>query len=276
MVTPETDLMQPSLRQVLRIPDLLRISEWHHRFAWRPFTRGVEIHRLYGDGREGPAAAVLKFSPGGRVPMHEHQGYEHILVLSGSQVDENSRAETGSLIINPPGTSHSILSENGCLVLAIYEKPVRFLDPLSLADPTTPTPGKPANSTPDRVLLAVNGTLMRGLELNPNLLAVRAEFVRETITAPDYRLWSIRDRHPAMVRVTSGGVPVAVEVWSVPAAGLATILLQEPAGLSIGKVRLQDGSEVLGVLGEPAVCEGCREITEFGGWRAFIAALGIR
>lgn len=31
------------------------------------------------------------------------------------------------LIINPPGTSHGILSESGCIVLAIYEKPVKFL-----------------------------------------------------------------------------------------------------------------------------------------------------
>ncbi|MCC7376688.1 MAG: cupin domain-containing protein [Verrucomicrobiales bacterium] len=271
----DADPMEPSLRQVLRIPDLLQISGWHHRFAWRPFTRGVEIHRLYGDGREGPAAAVLKFSPGGRVPLHEHQGYEHILVLSGSQVDENSRAETGSLIINPPGTSHSILSENGCLVLAIYEKPVRFLEQ-SPFDQQAPSTGPGSGSTADRVLLAVNGTLMRGLELNPNLLAVRAEFVREAMTTAEYRLWSIRDRHPAMVRVTSGGVPVPVEVWSVPAAGMATVLLQEPPGLSIGKVRLQDGSEVLGVLGEPALCEGCREITEFGGWRAYVATLGNR
>ena len=54
-------------------------------------------------------------------------GYEHIFVLTGSQVDENSKAETGTLIINPPGTHHSILSENGCIVLAIYEKPVKFL-----------------------------------------------------------------------------------------------------------------------------------------------------
>jgi anti-sigma factor ChrR (cupin superfamily) len=49
------------------------------------------------------------------------------LVLAGAQVDENTRAETGTLIINPPGTSHSILSEHGCIVLAIYEKPVKFL-----------------------------------------------------------------------------------------------------------------------------------------------------
>ena len=122
------------------------------------------------------------------------------------------------------------------------------------------------------VMLAVNGTLMRGLELNPNLLAVGAVFVRETATEPAYRLWTINDRHPAMVRVKTGGLSVAVEVWAVPPAGLASILLKEPPGLSIGKVKLADGSEVLGVLGEPILCEGQKEITSFGGWRAYTAS----
>ena len=119
--------------------------------------------------------------------------------------------------------------------------------------------------------LAVNGTLMRGLELNPNLLAAGARFVREALTAPAYRLWSIGDRHPAMLRVSTGGAAIAVEVWSVPADGVAGILLQEPPGLCIGKVRLADGEETLGVLGEPALCEGQREITQYGGWRAYVA-----
>ena len=121
------------------------------------------------------------------------------------------------------------------------------------------------------ILLAVNGTLMRGLALNPNLVAVSATFVRETTTAATYRLWSIADRHPAMIRVVHGGAAIAVEVWSVPAEGLATILVNEPAGLCIGKVLLADGSEVLGVLGEPAICEGQKEITAAGGWRSYIA-----
>lgn len=124
---------------------------------------------------------------------------------------------------------------------------------------------------PETVLLAVNGTLMRGLELNPNLLAVGATFVRETTTESAYRLWSINDVHPAMLRVQTGGVAVAVEVWAVPPAGLASILLKEPPGLSIGKVKLAGGEEVLGVLGEPALCEGRKEITSFGGWRAYTA-----
>lgn len=122
------------------------------------------------------------------------------------------------------------------------------------------------------VRLAVNGTLMRGLALNGNLLAAGATFVRETTTSPSYRLWSIGDRHPAMIRASRGGAAIAVEVWEVPAAGLASILLGEPSGLCVGKVRLADGEETLGVLGEPALCKGQREITKYGGWRAYVAA----
>jgi hypothetical protein len=121
----------------------------------------------------------------------------------------------------------------------------------------------------DSVQLAVNGTLMRGLELNGNMQAAGATFVREAETEPCYRLWSIGDRHPAMIRVATGGRSVALEVWSVPVQGLAQILLQEPPGLSIGKVRLADGDEVLGVIGEPILCEGELEITEYGGWRSY-------
>lgn len=122
------------------------------------------------------------------------------------------------------------------------------------------------------VLLAVNGTLMRGFELNRNLVDVNATFVQDAETEPMYRLWSIGDRHPAMVRVATGGAAISVEVWSVPLAGLAAILQQEPPGLSIGKVRLVGGEEVLGVIAEPILCEGHREITDWGGWRAYIAS----
>jgi len=124
----------------------------------------------------------------------------------------------------------------------------------------------------DLVKFAVNGTLMRGLELNPNLLDVDARFLRESATEPAYRIWSIGDVHPAMQRVASGGVSVALEVWEVPAAGLAQVLLQEPPGLCVGKVQLIDGDEVLGVLGESILCNGQREITSYGGWRSYCKA----
>ena len=120
------------------------------------------------------------------------------------------------------------------------------------------------------VRLAVNGTLMRGFELNTNLLTVGAIFLREAMTEPTYRLWSIGDRYPAMIRVATGGVAIAVEVWDVPSAGLSEILWQEPPGLCIGKVRLADGETVLGVLGEAIATEGQPEITQWGGWRAYM------
>jgi hypothetical protein len=123
----------------------------------------------------------------------------------------------------------------------------------------------------EAVILAVNGTLMRGLELNPNMIAAGARFVREARTAAEYRLYSIRDVHPAMLR-SSPGSSIALELWEVPAQGITGILLAEPAGLSIGKVVLEDGSEVLGVLGEPWLCEGAPEITRHGGWRGYLSA----
>ncbi len=124
----------------------------------------------------------------------------------------------------------------------------------------------------NNVLLAVNGTLMRGLELNPNLVDNGATFVREDATDACYRIWSIDDRHPAMLRTPGEGTNVAVEIWDVPAEGIAKILLSEPPGLAIGKVVLRDGSIVLGVLGEPFLCKDKREITQYGGWRAYIAS----
>jgi hypothetical protein len=124
----------------------------------------------------------------------------------------------------------------------------------------------------DDVLLAVNGTLMRGLELNGNLLAAGARFVREDRTDACYRIWTIDDRHPAMLRTPGEGAAVDLEIWQVPREGLAGILLAEPAGLAVGKVVLQDGSIVLGVLGEPFLCAGRREITQFGGWRGYLAS----
>lgn len=122
----------------------------------------------------------------------------------------------------------------------------------------------------ETIKLAVNGTLMRGLALNPNLLNVDATFERDAQTEPSYRLWTIDDNYPAMIKVSTGGVAVAVEVWQVPLAGLGVILSQEPPGLAIGKVSLHDGEEVLGVIGEPLTVDGKKEITEYGGWRAYM------
>lgn len=138
------------------------------------------------------------------------------------------------------------------------------------------------------VNIGVNGTLMRGLELEPNLLNLGGTFVREDLTQKAYRLFSIDDVHPGMVRVPAPGleksIPVAVEleIWCVPVSGISTLLMNEPPGLSIGKVRLQDGkTEVLGVIAEPSLVSGKKDISDYpGGGRAsfrdYIAREGMR
>lgn len=111
----------------IQLDDLFNIAGRLNEISWSPFRDGVEIHRLYGDGITGPTAALIRFSKASRVPSHYHEGYEHILVLAGSQTDQNGTITAGTLRVHPPGTSHSVISEAGCVVLAIYEKAVTFL-----------------------------------------------------------------------------------------------------------------------------------------------------
>lgn len=109
-------------------PLLLRgllAGSWHD-LPFEPFRPGIAIHRLY-TVPDGPAAALLRYAPGGTAPLHEHPGYEHVLVLDGSQSDEHGTYSAGTLLVNPPGSRHSVRSEQGCVALLIWERPVRFL-----------------------------------------------------------------------------------------------------------------------------------------------------
>lgn len=109
------------------LQDIWTLAERVDDLPWQPFRSGIAIHRLYGDGT-GAAAALLRYEPGAQVPHHDHSGYEHIFVLAGSQRDERGCYPAGSLVINPPGSHHSVTSEDGCLVLIIWEKPVVLRD----------------------------------------------------------------------------------------------------------------------------------------------------
>lgn len=122
----------------------------------------------------------------------------------------------------------------------------------------------------NEVLLAVNGSLMRGLELNINLLNVNADFVEESTTIDRYRLWSIDDKYPAMLRDLNKGNRISLELWALSPDALLEVLEQEPPGLCMGKIELVDNAWVFGVLGEPYICRDQLEITEWGGWRNFL------
>ena len=112
---------------------------------------------------------------------------------------------------------------------------------------------------------------MRGLALNPRLKTADAKFIHEAQTSPCYRLWSIGDEYPAMVRSSIKGGTIELEIWQIDSEALLQILSNEPPGLCLGKIELSNGEVVLGILAEPYICKGKKDITASGGWRAYIA-----
>ena len=98
--------------------------------------------------------------------------------------------------------------------------------------------------------------------------------IEATITAPDYRLYALETTppKPGMLRVEAGaGASIALEIWALPAAAFGKFVAAVPPPLSIGTVRLADGRDVKGFIVEAADIDGAREISAFGGWRAFVA-----
>jgi allophanate hydrolase len=134
--------------------------------------------------------------------------------------------------------------------------------------------GEASPAVPRRTRLAVVGAHLSGEPLNHQLLELGARLVVATTTAPAYRLFDLgtTPARPGMVRQRSAGAAIAVEVWEFDAESLGTFLPRVPPPLAIGSVELADGTTVLGFLCESYALDGARDITEFGGWRAFRVA----
>ncbi len=128
----------------------------------------------------------------------------------------------------------------------------------------------------DRFEIAVVGAHLSAMPLNGELTRLGGEFVREARTAPDYGLYALAGGppfRPGLVRVAPGeGAAIALEVWRLPAEGFAAFVAAIPAPLGLGTVRLADGTTPKGFLCESAGLAGARDITPFGGWRAFVAS----
>ena len=80
---------------------------------------------------------------------------------------------------------------------------------------------------------------------------------------------------PGLVRVPDAAPPgasIAAELWRLPAAGFARFMGGLAGPMAIGRVRLDDGREILGFLCEPAALDGATDITSYGGWRAYLAS----
>ena len=112
------------------------------------------------------------------------------------------------------------------------------------------------------------------MALNGELKALGGRLLEAAATAPDYKLYALSTTppKPGMLRVAAGaGSSIAVELWALSAASFGKFVAAIPPPLSIGTVRLADGRGIKGFLVEPADIGGARDISSFGGWRAFMA-----
>lgn len=139
-----------------------------------------------------------------------------------------------------------------------------------------PTPTNPAPTTKaagsSNVLLAVVGAHMRGMPLNHELTDLGARFVEPALTAVDYRLYSLRGTappKPGLIRSPSGG-HVALEVWELSVAAFGLFVSRIPSPLGIGRIQLSDGRSVQGFVCEAWALEGAEDITQYGGFRAYL------
>jgi allophanate hydrolase len=125
------------------------------------------------------------------------------------------------------------------------------------------------------IALAVVGAHLSGMPLNGELQSLGARLLETTATAADYRLYALAGTQPpkpGLLRVAAGqGSAVALEVWALAAEAFGRFVAAVPAPLSIGTITLADGRPVKGFLVEAEAVSGARDISSFGGWRAFMA-----
>lgn len=91
---------------------------------------GIDIAVLFDQSKDDPPGAdmaFLRYQPNAYVPGHVHMGYESVLVLQGEYIENGVKFPPGSLVVRAPGTSHSMASEKGCVILASRYLPVKQL-----------------------------------------------------------------------------------------------------------------------------------------------------
>jgi gamma-glutamylaminecyclotransferase len=113
------------------------------------------------------------------------------------------------------------------------------------------------------------GSALRGQPDHKNLGDAR--FLGEARTAPRYRLHSVRDEHPGIYEVASGGISIAGELYEFSSKQHAHLLENEPPDLYEGTVVLDDGSTASAMIYPRALIEerGYADISDYGSWAKY-------
>lgn len=142
--------------------------------------------------------------------------------------------------------------------------------------PQPPLERPPASTTNEEIAIAVVGAHLSGMALNGELKSLGARLLEATSTTPDYKLYALDGStppRPGLLRVANGtGAAIEVETWALSAEAFGRFVAAVPAPLSIGTLHLANGRAVKGFLVEAEAVSGGRDISHFGGWRAFVAS----
>ncbi|MCW2919285.1 MAG: gatA [Actinomycetia bacterium] len=132
-------------------------------------------------------------------------------------------------------------------------------------------PSGPASTR--QPLLAVVGAHRSGQPLNGKLLSLGAVARGTAQTAPHYRLYALNGGEPprpGLVRSTTAGVPIEVELYELSPEALGILLTQNTPPLSLGAVLLDDDREVHGFLCESYATEEATDISGHGSWLGYL------
>ncbi len=132
-----------------------------------------------------------------------------------------------------------------------------------------------AVASSNEIALAVVGAHMTGLPLNHELTRLDARFLERTQTAPTYQLYSLAGGppyRPGLIR-DENGQAIEIEIWALPKERFGAFIDGVPQPLGIGSLDLADGRRIKGFICETAGLSGAENITAYGGWRNYMAAL---
>jgi allophanate hydrolase len=204
-----------------------------------------------------------------------YTNFVNFLDLSAIAVPSGMRPAGGPKAGTPIGATFIAPAfRDGMLAALGAEFHARTALPLGATGAALPRrPAAPAART-EIIDVAVVGAHLSGQPLNPQLTSLGAVLRRRARTTPAYRLYALpgTPARPGLVRVAEGGASIECEVWSVPAAKFGGFVAAIAAPLGIGKLVLDDGSQVSGFICEPIGVQGAEDITQFGGWRGYLSS----
>jgi putative transcriptional regulator len=96
---------------------------------WKKVAGGISEAQLFIDNET--QCEFIYMAPGGKVPVHTHQGSEATLVLEGSFEDELGEYKTSDFIIRDAQHNHQPRSKEGCLCFSVLDSPLQFTEGLA-------------------------------------------------------------------------------------------------------------------------------------------------